>query len=137
VVRLEWRPSRWLAVALLLLGLVAASAVLACGMSRWCAVPVALIAMWHGAWLARAYTRLPRRSLAWPMEGDLLVDGHRVEAVHLHWRGPLAFLGWTDVQGDRQRLAWWPDTLSRTTRRELRLAANSAPNAPSIASMAP
>ena len=71
------------------------------------------------------------------MEGDLLVDGHRVDAVDLHWRGPLAFLGWTDGQGDRQRLAWWPDTLSRTTRRELRLAANSMPNAPSIASMAP
>jgi toxin CptA len=137
VVRLEWRPSRCLAVMLVLLGLFAACAVLACEMPRWCAVPLALVSMLRGAWLARAYGRRPRHTLAWPTEGELLVDDRRVEAVHLNWRGPLAFLAWADEQGHRQRLAWWPDTLSRAARRELRLAAAAAPNAAPIASMAP
>jgi len=124
-------------LALVLLGLLAACAVIACEMPRWCALPLALASTLRGAWLARTYLRLPVHVLAWPMEGDLLVDGFRAECASLHWRGPFAFLAWTDATGDRQRLAWWPDTLSRATRRELRLAAAAAPNAPSIASMAP
>ena len=124
-------------MALVLLGLLAACAVLRCEMPHWCAVPLALASMLRAAWLASVYGRLPRRALAWPMEGELLVDGRRAEAVQLHWRGPLAFLTWADAQGHRQRLAWWPDTLPRAARRELRLAAAAAPNAAPIASMAP
>ena len=137
VVRLEWRPSRWFAVALLLLGLLAAFSVLHCEMPRGFAVPLALAAVFRGTWLARSYIRLPVHHLAWPMEGELLVDGERVSDASLHWRGPLAFLAWSDAHGARRRLAWWPDTLPRAARRELRLAAGAAPNAPSIASMAP
>lgn len=40
-----------------------------------------------------------------------MVDGLPVDALDLHWRGPLAFLRYRDATGRRQRLAWWPDTL--------------------------
>jgi toxin CptA len=98
---------------------------------------LATAAVTRGAWLARRHLRQPWRALAWPMEGELIVDGRRTQSAALQCRGPLVFLHWRDEGGRCHRLAWWPDTLSRAGRRELRLAATNAPPAPAIASMAP
>jgi toxin CptA len=64
------------------------------------------------------------------------VDGARVEDFTVHWRGPLAFARWRDGQGGVHRLAWWPDTLPASARRELRLAAPAQSNASGAHSMA-
>jgi len=137
VIRLEWRPSRVLCVALVLLGVLGALSAVACEMSRWAAFPVAVGSIIEGAVLARSHARRRPHALVWPMEGEVMVDGRHTQAAVLHWRGPMAFLRWQDDQGHGHRLAWWPDTLSRPQRRELRLAAASAPQASVLASMAP
>ena len=136
-IRLEWRPSPVLCAALSVLGILGAVSLLACEMPRWCALPLAGVSTVTGAWLARAHLRRRPHTLVWPLEGALMVDGRHVRSATLHWRGPLAFLCWLDDEGRCHRLAWWPDTLSRAGRRELRLAASSAPQASALASMAP
>ena len=136
-VRLEWRPSQVLCAVVLLLGIFGAFALVSCEMPRWYAIPLALASIAEGARLARRHARERRHVLAWSMEGALTVDGVRIQSATVQWRGPLAFLRWVDGQGRHHRLAWWPDTLSRGSRRELRLAAASAAQASGIASMAP
>jgi toxin CptA len=123
--RLEWRPSRLLQALLILLGVLAAVAVLASEMPRPFAWPGAFAALGHGAWRARREGRSPRRLFWFPGDGRLpTVDGTPMLDARLLWRGPLAFLRWRERAGGRwRRAAWWPDTLPAPQRRELRLAA--------------
>ncbi|KAF1707800.1 hypothetical protein [Pseudoxanthomonas sacheonensis] len=124
--RLEWRPSRWLIGALLALGLLAALAVLTCGMPRSAAWPLAVSALAYACWRARRESRLPSHALFLPgNESPATLDGLPIEQARVQWRGPLAFLLWQDRLGRPQRLSWWPDTLPPARRRELRLAAGS------------
>lgn len=122
--RLEWRPSRWLVGALLLLGLLAAAAALASEMPRVVAAPLALLAAGHALASAMRAAREPHRKLTWPGEGAVTIDGDTADDVSLRWRGPLAFLCWRQRGGPVQRLVWWPDTLDSRSRRELRLASD-------------
>ena len=124
--RIDWRPSRLLSAALLMLGLAGGGAVLASGLPGASAWPLALFAAGHGAWLARREIRrrpgvvaFSRQAVGWREtgEGELpLAD------VRLQFRGPCAWLQARRPDGRVLRLAWWPDTLSNTARRELRLA---------------
>lgn len=147
---LEWRPSRWLIMALAGLGLCAAIAVLASDIPDRLAWPCALLAAIAGMWCARRELRRPHRQLlirgapprpvvtrdaqeapaddgpGWTGAEACTVDGLPVQGLVVQWRGPLAFLSWRDATGRRQRLSWWPDTLPPTLRRELRLAAPAA-----------
>lgn len=137
ICQLEWRPSRALTTGLRLLGVLAGLSTVACEMPRILAWPVAALAIAYGEWLARRYRRLPPRRIWWLAGRPPELDGVVLEQATLGWRGPLAFLGWRDAEGRTRRLAWWPDTLPRTVRRELRLVAAVAPHAPSTPSMAP
>ena len=101
--RLEWRPSRWLAGALLALSLAAPFAVIASGMPQVVAWPLAAAAWAWGLAGATREWRRPGRRLHWPPPGAVV-----------QWRGPLLF-----VRGPGLRLSWWPDTLDAPTRREL------------------
>ncbi len=96
-----------------------------------------MIAMGDGLWLAHRERRRPPRQLVWPMEGPPLLDESVLRDAQLQWRGPLAFLHWRDGEGRLQHLAWWPDTLSKRSRRELRLAAAGSSATRPDTSMAP
>lgn len=99
--------------------------------------PLSVIAVGYGARLVLRESRQPPRSVVISDDGAAVrIDGSRVEDFVVHWRGPLAFARWRDHQGLVQRLAWWPDTLRGSARRELRLAAPAASNASSTHSMA-
>ncbi len=123
---LEWRPSRLLAALLILLGLLAACAVLASEMPRaaaWCVAAAAWLHALRGA--ALECGKAPVRVLWDGNAGVVSVDGTRVTDAELHWRGPLAFLRWRDAQRRVHRLDFWPDVLDAQQRRALRLAAGS------------
>lgn len=137
ICQLEWRPSKALTGGLRLLGVLAALSTLACAMPRILAWPMASLAIAYGEWLARRYRRLPSRRVSWLAGRPPELDGVVLQQARLDWRGPLAFLRWRDGDGRPRRLAWWPDTLPRAARRELRLVAAVAPHAPSTPSMAP
>lgn len=138
ICRLEWRPSRLLGAALVLIGLLAAFAVLASEMPRNAAWPVALAAVLQGCWLARREQGRAAIAVAWDGHaGVVSIDGRAVADARLRWRGPLAFLRYRDEGGSARRLAWWPDTLPARQRRELRLAAGNAEAAPAATSVAP
>jgi toxin CptA len=120
-----------------ILGLLAGLSTLASEMPRFAAWSLAVMAMAYGEWLARRHRNLPSRRLWWIGGRAPDLDGTALQHAMLEWRGALAFLRWRDVDGRIQRLAWWPDTLPRGARRELRLVAEVAPHVPSAPSMAP
>ena len=136
--RLEWRPSRWLISALLLLGLLAAFSILASDIPWSAAWMLGTAVMLHAANLAMRESRSPARLLMFPgTELPVMVDGAPVEQVDVQWRGPLAFVSWRGRDGRRMRLCWWPDTLPPAHRRELRLAAGSLQASRHALAMAP
>ncbi|MQP74557.1 hypothetical protein CQ393_01430 [Stenotrophomonas sp. MYb238] len=120
--RCEWRPSRWQAGALLLLGLLAAAALLNCELEARLARPAALLAPCWGIAAAWRELHRPRRQLLIPpAPAPPAVDGIAVDALELLERGPLLVLRWREGRR-RGQLLFWPDTLPRAQRRELRLA---------------
>ena len=134
--RLELRASPLLVAALALLAASAAFAVLASEMPRAAAWPLAAAALAHGAWLALREARRDARQLVIDGEGRGSVDGRPVGGLQVRWRGPIAFLQWSNGDG-RHRHVFFPDTLPAARRRELRLAAPAPAAARRAASVAP
>ena len=137
ICQLEWRPSSAVAWALRLLGLLAALSLLSCEMPAGIALPSGLGVLAYGAWLARGYRRQAACHLRWIAGRPPEIDGVALRDAQMHWRGPLAFLRGRNHEGRVLRLAWWPDTLPRDLRRELRLVSQVAPVTPSMPAMAP
>lgn len=135
-VRIDWRPSRWMVGVQVVMGLLAAFALLTCEIPYHWAVPMALMAMAYGALLARREASKPARQLVIAGTGTTL-DGQAVHDPFVRWRGPLAFFEARDGEGRRLRLSWWPDTLPSARRRELRLAMAVQAAASSAPEMAP
>ena len=123
--RLEWRPSRWLLAALLVLAVLAPLSVLGSELPRVLAWPLALAAAGRGLQLARREAGRAPHWLVLGAAGQDTLDDRPLTRCEITWRGPLAFVHAIDRDGRRQRLVWWPDTLSASQRRELRLAAAS------------
>ena len=136
--RLEWKPSRVLALLLTLLGTLAAVSAVASELPASVSLPLAVLSMASGIGLARRETLRPACSLVIPADDSAAtVNGATVDDLQLQWRGPLAFLQWRDADGRRQRLQGWPDNLDARGRRELRLAVAARVPAGSLRSMAP
>jgi toxin CptA len=119
------------------LGALAACSVLMSEMPRGVAWPVAAFAVGYGVRLGHVERRQPKQTLVWAPGTSPTIDGQALADVQLHWRGPIAFLRWRDCDGNVRRLAWWPDVLRISERRELRLAALDVADAAPAASMAP
>lgn len=136
--RLEWRPSRLLAAALVSLGLLAAVAIAASEMparAAWLLAAACLLQGASGAWRS---LQAPAQVLVWNGHaGVVMLDGAVLAAPGLSWRGPIAILSWRAADARMRRLVWWPDTLPGPRRRELRLAAGEGTATGSQTSMAP
>lgn len=135
--RLEWRPSRLqaLAEAAVLLAapwLLAASDLPA----RW--RPPVLLALWLAGLglLWHHLSRPPRRLWLPAAPRPLLLDGQALETPALHVRGPWLQLRWKRP-GQGGCLLFWPDTLCRDERRELRLAVRARQLSREARSVAP
>ena len=124
--RLDWRPSRWVMAALIVLSVLAPFAALHSDAPRAMAWPLAATAAAWGLWSALREACRPDRCLALGARGGASLDRHPLAVATFQWRGPLLFLHWRDTAGQGGRLAWWPDTLPPAKRRELRLAAGMA-----------
>ena len=134
--RIEWRPSRVLAAALMLLGVLGAVSLLASEVPASVAWLLALGSLANGARLAKKEAGRPSLQLAWTSRG-LEVEGRKVDDPGMDWRGPMVFLRWRDADGRPCRVSWWPDTLDGHARRELRLAADAASPVRATPSVAP
>lgn len=120
--RCEWKPSRWLSGAIILLGTLGAIAALNCDLELRQAWPLAMASLVWAGLLLRKERRRPSRSLLIPQApGPARLDGMPLETLELLERGPLLVLRWRAVRG-WGALLFWPDTLPRARRRELRLA---------------
>ncbi|MBD9367943.1 hypothetical protein IB242_04515 [Xanthomonas sp. XNM01] len=121
--RLEWRPSRWLGAILLSLSVLAPLSVLASGLPRAAAWPLAAAVGVGGLYRWRVERARPPAVLVLPPGAQpATFDGIELRDVALAWRGRLAFVVMRTREGRRTRRVWWPDTLPAASRRELRLA---------------
>ena len=124
--RIDWRPSPLITAWLSALVLLAPLSVLASGMPRGLAWPLAIAAA-AMAWRSRGrWRRQATRHLLVRADGALSVDGEDFPEWRLAWRGPLAFISWRKADGRTARISFWPDTLPPGKRRELRLASPPA-----------
>ncbi len=134
--RIEWRPSRWLKAALVLIALAGGVAVLSTDLPRIAAWPLTVVVVAAGLGNVRRESRRPARQLVLAA-GSARLDGTDVAWCGLQWRGPIAIASLRHGDGCLERLAWWPDTLRVDQRRELRLAASAFAAAPVGSSVAP
>jgi toxin CptA len=128
--RIDWRPSRVEAGALVVLALLAAAAVMASAVPGPLDVPLAGGALLRGLWLARGAAARPPCVFEWPGAGapPRMWMPDRVTTlrdVRLEWRGPLVRLQARDRRGRPVGAVWWPDTLPSHARRQLRLVSRS------------
>ncbi|KRB08664.1 hypothetical protein ASD86_04895 [Lysobacter sp. Root690] len=133
---LQWRPSRWLASALIVLGVLGGVSAWASELPQSLSLPAAALALLWATASASRELRRPARSLV-IRGGRATLAGEAIADLRLHWRGWLARLDFTGPDGRRQRLLWWPDTLDAAGRRELRLAVAVTAPARDTRSVAP
>jgi toxin CptA len=128
--RLEWRPSRWLCVALLALGVLGAVAIGMSAMPGALQLPAAAVALVAGLRAARREGARPPLALRFAADGSLRAGpdakAQAFGRVRLRIRGRCAWLHARGDAGTRLRLAWWPDTMVGADARVLRLAAAGA-----------
>ncbi len=122
---------------MLALSVLVPIAVLASAMPRWAAWPLVMLAVAVGLRMAWCENAQPTLELVVDAEGRATIGGTPVDALSVDWRGPLAFIAWNDAGGRRCRRSLWPDTLSLTKRRELRLAVPAGGDGQARSSVAP
>ena len=140
--RIEWRPSALLCRALFGLGVLAALSLSLSALPLGARLPLALLALGHGGWLAQREAQRRACYLQLDAEGTglALVFADRVERLsqrQVHIRGPLARVSGVSGDGRRRHLLWWPDTLDAASRRSLGLAAGKSieESGPALATM--
>lgn len=134
--RLAWYPSRLLRYMIAAIGVCACFALWLSELPLPAAAVASPLVLAAATWRILRLAREPARELVIDTAGHAHLDGTRLDAAALEWRGPIAVLRWK--AGRRARcLIWWPDTLPRDARRELHLAAPALLTRPAADSMAP
>jgi toxin CptA len=124
--RVVWRPSRWVIVAIVVMGLAIVPAILVSDVPGLLAATLVLVApVWAVRLAIREHRRPPRVFVVRP-DGAMTLDDMPLEHCTVHWRGRLAFVRARDSDGRPHRLAFWPDVLPARGRRALRLALGGA-----------
>lgn len=126
--RLEWRPSRWRSVALLILGVLAIGSLWLSALPWWGFLIASVVLIAYLFVVIRNDVRRASVQLAWAGGAApvMVIRANQEEEcmfVALHARGGLVVLTLKDGDGRKQRWVWWPDTLDAAGRRALRLAA--------------
>ncbi|MGH8054339.1 MAG: hypothetical protein ACREP4_10510 [Stenotrophomonas sp.] len=108
--------------AISLLGLLGAIAALNCDLGPHQAWPLAVTSVvWAGVLVRKEWRRPLQRLLIPQPPSPARLDDLPLEALELLERGPLLILRWRTAKA-RGVLLFWPDSLPRARRRELRLA---------------
>ena len=134
--RLQWLPSRLLGCLIALIGVCACIALWLSELSMSAAALATPVVLAATLWRILRLRRESPRELVIDSAGHFHLDGVRIDALALEWRGPIAVLRWKE-RSRAHCLIWWPDTLPPGSRRELRLAAPATVTRPAADSMAP
>ncbi len=122
VCQFEWRPSKTCTVFLYCLTSLACLSIGLSQLSAGIAWPAIALTIWLGLHTAWRYHRLPVMTMAVKTGGlSASVDDVPVQRLRLYWRGQWLFLHWQDARRNTHRCVFWPDGLTSTQRRELRL----------------
>ena len=136
--RLDWQPSRWPRIWLILLTGLAVLALWRSALPAAWALPASLSVVVIGRRQWRREGRASSVCIVMALDGAVtLVDGRPVSGLRVQWFGPLVCLSWREANGRGDRRVVWPDNLAAGQRRELRLAASNANISPSRQGMAP
>jgi hypothetical protein len=136
ICRIDLRPSRWLAFALLASGALAAGGLFMTNLPLVGAVMFSPVCLGWGAWFASVEIRRNPTEVVFRSDGNVEVDGARVADFRIDWQGPITRLQWRG-NGRWTRVAAWPDVVDAGARRELRLWALAHRADASTAAVAP
>jgi len=124
--RIDWRPSRGVAVATGLLGLLALWSLGLSALSIPASSALAVAVVIHSVFLMGRELRREPFTFVWAGgDADATLNftarTQSLSGPKLFLRGPLASLRGKDETGRSRIYLWWPDTLSSAARRQLRL----------------
>ena len=127
ICRVDWRPSRLLAVATGLLGILASWSLWLSALPVWVTSILAVAIVMYSVVSIRRELRRESFTLTWAGGDEAAVlnfasGAQSLSGPRLSIRGPLAAIRGKDGAGCVRTWLWWPDTLSSAARRQLRLA---------------
>ena len=135
----EYRPSRLLALAIVMLTLLALMALALCGLAWWIKLPLAGCAIVYATFSLSRFWRTPPIKVTWHTAGHWLIFGLRdqetvAELDHAVVHAGFIVLTLRCNDGKRLRLPLSPDICDPDTRRWLRVRlARSQEDAPGVA----
>lgn len=126
--RLDWRPSAYLQILLVVLMILAILSVLISALAWYFSVPFCLLVLHGTAYQIKKIRLSPHCSLLW-RAGDKQISlnfGHLAESLtqpRCHQQGPLWIISALDASRQKRYFVFLPDTITRSERRLLRLVA--------------
>lgn len=129
----DYKPSRWLAAALIAAALLAVVAVAMCGLGLWLKLPLIIAACVYAAWSLRDFLRPPFDRITWHAAGhwrvrDRAGDERAGEFVHATVRGRLIVLILRVGSTQRIALPLFSDNCDAETHRQLRIRLAALPS---------
>lgn len=132
VIAFEYRPSRWLAMTVVVLTVLALIALAVCGMPLWMKLPIAVCALTYAAICLTRFWRVSPIEVTWYSAGHWGISGMHDDETVAELDHAIVQAGWIVLtlrrtNGERLRLPLSPDVCDRDTRRRLqvRLARSS------------
>ena len=122
----DYRPSRWLAIAIVLVALLALIALALSGIDLWMKLVIGCVACIYAGYALWRFLYAPARRVAWHAAGhwrvaDIDGDEHVAELQHAVVRGDWIVLTLRHSNGERVPLVLAPDNCDVDIRRRLRV----------------